>query len=42
MKAGEARVLELVSDLARKGRVLRMEVGGASLEDIFVELTKEA
>jgi ABC-2 type transport system ATP-binding protein len=42
LKAGEARVLELVSDLARKGRVLRMEVGGASLEDIFVELTKEA
>jgi len=42
VKAEEARVLELVSDLARRGRVLRMEVGGASLEDIFVELTKEA
>jgi ABC-2 type transport system ATP-binding protein len=42
VKAGEARVLEMVSDLARKGRVLRMEVSGASLEDIFVELTKEA
>ena len=42
LKAEEARVLELVSELARKGRVLRVEVGGASLEDIFIELTGEA
>ncbi len=42
LKAEEARVLELVSELARNRRVLRVEVSGASLEDIFVELTKEA
>ena len=41
LKAGEARVLELVSELAKKGHVLRVEVSGASLEDIFVELMKE-
>ncbi|HSC77061.1 MAG TPA: ABC transporter ATP-binding protein, partial [Candidatus Acidoferrales bacterium] len=41
LKADEARVLELVSELAKKGRVLRVEVSGASLEDIFVELTQE-
>ncbi len=42
LKAEEPRVLELVSELAKKGRVLRVEVSGASLEDIFVELTKES
>ncbi len=42
LKADEARVLELVSELARNRRVLRVEVSGASLEDIFVELTKGA
>jgi len=41
LKAEEARVLELVTELARNRRVLRVEVTGASLEDIFVELTKE-
>jgi len=41
LKAKEARVLELVAELAKKGRVLRVEIGGASLEDIFVELMKE-
>ncbi|MGD9764139.1 MAG: ABC transporter ATP-binding protein [Candidatus Binatia bacterium] len=40
LKAEEAAVLDLVSDLARRGRVLRVELGGASLEDIFVELTQ--
>ncbi len=40
LKAEEARVLELVSELARNRRVLRVEVSGASLEDIFVELTQ--
>jgi ABC-2 type transport system ATP-binding protein len=40
IKAEEARVLELVSDLARRGRVLHVEMSGASLEDIFVELMK--
>jgi ABC-2 type transport system ATP-binding protein len=39
VKQNERDVLALVSDLASRGRVLRVEVGGASLEDIFVELT---
>jgi ABC-2 type transport system ATP-binding protein len=37
----EARVLELVALLARQGRILRVEIGGASLEDVFVELTQQ-
>jgi len=41
LKAEESRVLELVSDLARRARVLRVEVTGASLEDIFIELMKK-
>jgi ABC-2 type transport system ATP-binding protein len=41
LKVEEAKVLEIVSELSKKGRVLRVEVSGASLEDIFVELTKE-
>jgi hypothetical protein len=28
--------------MATRGRVRRVEVGGATLEDVFVELTKEA
>jgi ABC-2 type transport system ATP-binding protein len=40
LKAEEARVLEMVSALARNRRVLRVEVSGASLEDVFVELTQ--
>jgi ABC-2 type transport system ATP-binding protein len=39
LKEDEARILALVSDLARRGRVLRVEIGGATLEDVFVELT---
>jgi len=39
LKEQEARVLDVVSALAGRGRVLRLEVNGASLEDIFVELT---
>jgi ABC-type multidrug transport system ATPase subunit len=38
----EARVLELVTLLARRGRLLRIEINGASLEDIFVELTQKS
>jgi hypothetical protein len=34
-------VLDLVSDLGRRGRVLRLEVSSASLEDIFVELMRK-
>lgn len=40
-KAEEDRVLEIVTQLARNRRVLRLEVSGASLEDIFVELTTQ-
>jgi ABC-type multidrug transport system ATPase subunit len=42
LKAREENVLELVNEIARKGHVLRVEVGGASLEDIFVELMKKS
>jgi ABC-2 type transport system ATP-binding protein len=42
VKAQEAEALEIVAALAKKGRVLRVEIGGASLEDIFVELTQRA
>ena len=41
LKADEGQILELVSGLARKSRVLHVEIGGASLEDIFIELTGE-
>jgi ABC-2 type transport system ATP-binding protein len=40
LKDEEARVLEVVKALAERGRALRVEVGGASLEDIFVELMR--
>jgi len=40
LKDDEQRVLALVAELAKRGRVLRVEVGGASLEDVFVELTR--
>ncbi len=39
LKEDEASVLALVSSLAGRARVLRVEVSGASLEDIFVDLT---
>ncbi len=42
LKEDEQQVLALVSELAKRGRVLRVELGGASLEDVFVELTKPA
>jgi ABC-2 type transport system ATP-binding protein len=35
----EGRVLDLVAHLGRIGHVLRIEVSGASLEDIFIQLT---
>jgi ABC-2 type transport system ATP-binding protein len=38
LRESEEQVLGLVADLLKRGRVLRVEVGGASLEDIFVEL----
>jgi len=39
IKEEESRVLDVVGALARRGRVLRLEVNGASLEDIFMEIT---
>jgi ABC-2 type transport system ATP-binding protein len=41
LKEPESRVLALVSEMATRGHVLRVEVGGATLEDVFVELTRE-
>jgi ABC-2 type transport system ATP-binding protein len=41
LKDEESRVLELVTSLAARGRVLRIEINGASLEDIFIELTQK-
>ena len=40
-KAPEGQVLEVVTELALNRRVLHLEVNGASLEDIFLELTQE-
>jgi ABC-type uncharacterized transport system ATPase subunit len=39
-KAEEGRIMGIVTELARNRRVLRVEVNGASLEDVFVELTQ--
>jgi ABC-2 type transport system ATP-binding protein len=39
LKAAESSALDLVAQLGRLGHVLRLEVSGASLEDIFIELT---
>jgi ABC-2 type transport system ATP-binding protein len=39
LKGQESSALGLVADLGRVGHVLRLEVAGASLEDIFIELT---
>jgi len=39
-KAEEGRVLDVVTALGRNRRVLRLEVNGASLEDVFLELTE--
>jgi ABC-2 type transport system ATP-binding protein len=41
LKDEEARVLTLATALAARARVLRIEINGASLEDVFVELTQK-
>lgn len=41
LKAHEGQALEIAGQLARKGRVIRAEIHGASLEDVFVELTQQ-
>lgn len=38
LKEDEAHVLALVGDLVKRGQVRRIEIGGATLEDIFVDL----
>jgi ABC-2 type transport system ATP-binding protein len=42
LKTEEAGAIEIAGNLAKKGRVLHVEIRGASLEDIFVELTANA
>ena len=41
VKVSEGKVLEIITALARNRRVLRLEVNGASLEDVFLELTQQ-
>jgi ABC-2 type transport system ATP-binding protein len=41
LKDHESRALELATALGTRGRVLRLEINGASLEDIFIELTQK-
>jgi ABC-2 type transport system ATP-binding protein len=40
LREPERDVLTLVAELLKRGPVVRLEVGGASLEDIFVELVE--
>jgi ABC-2 type transport system ATP-binding protein len=40
VKEDRGEILGVVHALAERGRMLRLEVSGASLEDIFVEITK--
>src|SRR5216684_1188979 len=41
LKEDDGGILAVVAALASRGRVLRLEIGGATLEDIFVDLTKD-
>jgi hypothetical protein len=42
LKEPETTVLELVTALSRRAHLLRVEIGSATLEDIFVELMQAA
>jgi ABC-2 type transport system ATP-binding protein len=39
LRGEEARILQLVADLGQRSRIQHLEVTGASLEDVFVQLT---
>jgi ABC-2 type transport system ATP-binding protein len=41
VKEREGRVLNIITELARDRNVVRMELNSASLEDIFIELTRK-
>jgi ABC-2 type transport system ATP-binding protein len=41
LKVNESQLLQIVTELAGQGHVLRVEIGGASLEDIFIELMQK-
>ena len=41
LRGDEPRVLQLVTELARHGRIQHLEITGASLEDVFVQLTQQ-
>jgi ABC-type uncharacterized transport system ATPase subunit len=41
VKEREGRVLNIISELARNRNVVRVELNSASLEDIFIELTRK-
>jgi ABC-2 type transport system ATP-binding protein len=41
LKAEESRILETIAALAGEARLLHVEISGASLEDIFVDLTRD-
>jgi ABC-2 type transport system ATP-binding protein len=41
LRGDETRVLELVAALGRHGQIQRVEITGASLEDVFVQLTQQ-
>jgi hypothetical protein len=42
LKEPEVDVLAFVTELSRRATLLRLEIGGASLEDIFIELMQPA
>jgi ABC-2 type transport system ATP-binding protein len=41
LKEDESRMLAMIAALAERSPVLRVEINGASLEDIFIELTQK-